>query len=1068
MINLITGRPGSGKTVSLYDKIIEHKTEDNIIIVNPQSIDAFESFLTENSVSAVLLSSETAAEHIAETIGMASVKIASSAERGLIISDIIRTSEDLMLITPEYAYTGVVSRLNNAISDIYKEGSSHRAFAKWVSSSKFSGTSYKKFHDFSIICDRFMERLKELNLVCKEEFNLKMIETLKSFKGKLCDNLFVDTLAEYTKSTTEMLCALLLKADNAYITFRSTDARHSDYFAFTDSVEAIRTIKSEMQGKVPVNEIKATRKVKAKKVENLRSGIELISEHFFDSKFDARNNDSDSVKLVEATTPAGEVNIMCSEIMRLHNNGMRYDDIVVSSPVIEDYITLIESAFYNYNIPHRYFKASPLNNSRMYEYIDTLLTCAENKECSLASLSTLTRLNFIELTEEEVSEVELFEKRFGDNYDTALENCQKYAPEMHSKVTTVFQKIEDAVAFFSDSISDCNTAEEYASTIMFSLELGDVKKSLLRDLTNLNNANEYQLCNETVSEWNAMMDVLDCIVSNYAEQEIDLSVFCKAFRKICDDKKVVNNNKYFGEVKIFSLPEVANGRSRALFVLGCNEDKLISVPEESFFTAAEKIELNKGLGISLPDNKQYIAKKIANVYSSFTTPYDILEISWSRFSSSYSSISKARVLNSIISLQDGKIITEEEYSCTEGEDDFINLLSQISVYKGDNLPDDLQRKVEYYTEHPMFSHRLSKAVNSLNRNSQSFEVTSFPTVSELSVTRAEKFNECPFKHFVTFYLKPKIHKMFEENAANIGVFYHGIFKSFYEKVKADGLSYKTLAKDRAQVDAILEPIIETELSVHNENVLSSTARYKFTANKMKETLRTAVFNSVRQVAAGEFEPSMFEQDITKVSNTSVALSNGQTVTMSGIIDRVDLAKTDSGTYARIIDYKSGKTEFNKEKLKLGVQLQLPMYMAALKDYKFGGMYYFHVHRPYLSADALDTDVLKDFKLSGLTYKDDEIPEKTDSLLGTVGCSVSSDVVSIRKSTKGEFYATSAIASDNDINAIMEMARDNFTRAAEGIASGVSEAVPAITKTYSACTYCAYNPICGRAKTLPKF
>lgn len=1072
MLNIITGRPGSGKTVTIYDKLLEFSSEDNIVITNPQTISSYETFLASNFITANLFSYDEIAEKVAEIIGVCPNDIATTTEKAIILSEVISNSTDLSLIGPEYAFSGVVNKISNAISDIYKAGSTSEKFKEWLSSAKYAGTVDKKFNDFSIIMERFIEKIHSSGLILPEELDEKVIKALSSYDGFICKNLFIDTLPEYTSSIVDMLCAVIEKAENTYAAFRVTDSKHSDYFAFFDSVEAIQKLKKYAESRIQVNEIKATRRTAKAKVESLKNGIDLISEHFFDRKISAKSEDEDSVRLFEASTPSGEVDIVSSEIQKLVKAGMKFDDIVVASPIIEDYISLLQQSFDNCGIPFHFFKNDVLANSRLFDYINTLLNCTLSEEYPLEDLVSLSHLNFIKLTSEEVEVVDMFEKRFGSEYSTAMANCKKFAPDVYETVSDVLDRISESVDFFADTIKDGTTAKDYSSAVIYALEIGNVKDSIFNDITHLSEGNEYQLCNEAIAAWNSFVDVLDSITSLHGENAMELSDFRSLLRKCCDDKKVINNNKYFGEVKVLSLPDVANGRSRALFVLGCNEGNLVSVPDETFFTQNEKVEICNGLSISIPDNKYYISKKIATVYAAFTTPYDRLSLSWSRLNSSYAPASRANILSSIVSLNNGQITTEEMYKKEEGDADFTQLLCRLSDICNNNEPisEEVKEKISAYSKNPLFSARLNKAILALERSVNSFEISNdnIPTFTELSITRAEKFNECPFKHFVSYALKPKVHKVFEENAANIGTFYHSVFRKFYEKVTMEGLSFKTLVKNKNDFDDILNPIIDDELLTHNENVLNSSAKFRFTAKAMRETLNVSVYNSIIQVVAGEFVPAMFEQDISKLSTMKFTLDNGETFRASGIIDRVDVVESGGEKFARVIDYKSGKVELNDEKLKLGIQLQLPMYMKALSDYKFGGMYYFHVHHPHASSDTLDSSVTKDFKLSGLTYKDSEIPEKTDAVLTTVGCSVSSDIVSIRKTTKGDFYSTSAIVSNDDIEKILGDATKNYLKAANGIANGYSVAEPVNTKTFSACVYCDFNPICGRAKTLPKF
>lgn len=50
--------------------------------------------------------------------------------------------------------------------------------------------------------------------------------------------------------------------------------------------------------------------------------------------------------------------------------------------------------------------------------------------------------------------------------------------------------------------------------------------------------------------------------------------------------------------------------------------------------------------------------------------------------------------------------------------------------------------------------------------------------------------------------------------------------------------------------------------------------------------------------------------------------------MSGTIDRVDICENGTDVYVRIIDYKTGKKDFNIVKTYYGIDIQLMVYMEA--------------------------------------------------------------------------------------------------------------------------------------------
>ena len=425
---------------------------------------------------------------------------------------------------------------------------------------------------------------------------------------------------------------------------------------------------------------------------------------------------------------------------------------------------------------------------------------------------------------------------------------------------------------------------------------------------------------------------------------------------------------------------------------------------------------------------------------------------------------RATIIDSIYKMFQKNVMREDEYSKATGEADFLAFLCDISDCARGNKETTPEIKSKYakYSELPLFKNRLAAAIHNMGIRRDKFDVAVKDDSSnlELSVTRAERYNECPFKHFVAFNLSPREQKMFEENQANKGTYYHSVFCNFYTYLKDNKIDCVLLARDKDRFNDIINEIIDSVQSDHNENILNSSPKLKFTSDKMRETAKVSVWNSLRQIAMGEFRPEMMEFNVGKTSLLTFDLSNGQKAIVTGIIDRVDVCTSGENKYARIIDYKSGSTTFSKEKAELGIQLQLPMYMSALKDYEFGGMYYFHIHNPY-SEDEISTTELKNFKLSGPTLGADGVPEMSDNNLNAVGCSVNSEIISVSKTTKEEYSKRSDLLTPSEAKKVLQAAQEKYVAAAEGIVSGCSDASPARTKTFSPCTYCKYKAMCGK-------
>ena len=80
--------------------------------------------------------------------------------------------------------------------------------------------------------------------------------------------------------------------------------------------------------------------------------------------------------------------------------------------------------------------------------------------------------------------------------------------------------------------------------------------------------------------------------------------------------------------------------------------------------------------------------------------------------------------------------------------------------------------------------------------------------------------------------------------------------------------------------------------------------------------------------------------------------------IQGKIDRLDLAEKNGKLYARVIDYKSGSRQLDYTRIYYGLQLQLLIYMEAVREYCGrdagaqivpAGVYYYHIDDPIVDA-----------------------------------------------------------------------------------------------------------------------
>ena len=190
---------------------------------------------------------------------------------------------------------------------------------------------------------------------------------------------------------------------------------------------------------------------------------------------------------------------------------------------------------------------------------------------------------------------------------------------------------------------------------------------------------------------------------------------------------------------------------------------------------------------------------------------------------------------------------------------------------------------------------------------------------------------------------------------------HSVAEKFGQKLKNLKLEFKNLNK-------IAKSIIEEILETKDYAYLKSHSEYK----NILSGLEKEAFRLVRAIY-NEQENSGFKLKETEhnfnFKDESIPL------TLIGIVDRID----EYENYFRIIDYKTGKSEFSFKELYYGKKIQLFLYalvMEKLTGKKAAGVFYFPVKNEFLEEHKNDTL----YKMQGSFLQDTLIIKALDNKL----------------------------------------------------------------------------------------
>ena len=188
--------------------------------------------------------------------------------------------------------------------------------------------------------------------------------------------------------------------------------------------------------------------------------------------------------------------------------------------------------------------------------------------------------------------------------------------------------------------------------------------------------------------------------------------------------------------------------------------------------------------------------------------------------------------------------------------------------------------------------------------------------------------------------------------------------------------------------------------------------------------------------------------------------------LQGFVDRVDTFEVAGVKYFRVVDYKTGKKEFDYCDVFNGVGLQMLLYLFALEQEGEGmlgnkriaaGVQYFPARVPYVSLDGAGESEEKDrkanWKRRGLLLND-ELSLKAmdpDESMGRLSCK-----------RKKDGTISGDLADRDQLKMLRQYVFTVLGNMVDEIASGKVEPNPYTRGTsHDACAFCPYGAICHK-------
>lgn len=335
----------------------------------------------------------------------------------------------------------------------------------------------------------------------------------------------------------------------------------------------------------------------------------------------------------------------------------------------------------------------------------------------------------------------------------------------------------------------------------------------------------------------------------------------------------------------------------------------------------------------------------------------------------------------------------------------------------------------------------------------------------LSASQVDKLADCRFHYFLRYGLRARELKPAAVDPAEFGTFVHAVLENTCREVmQRGGFNHVTLDETlqiarRHSDDYAKERFsqLSQERSVHLFR--RNTKELELIVAELWDELHSIQFAPVGfEVSFGEG----CEMPSIECSGTKLQAQ------LRGFVDRVDAWSADGKDYFRVVDYKTGRKDFDYCDVFNGLGLQMLLYLFALekdnseligKNPVPAGVQYFPARVPLVSTlGQLDEQEAaaareKNWKRKGLLLSQQEVLAAMESEGGAYR---------MPYSTRKDGTITGDLASAEQLQCLRIFVFDLLRSLVDEIASGKVEPNPYTRgSSHNACAFCPYGAVCHK-------
>ncbi len=1072
MVNWILGRSGVGKTTALKEHLAEIAPQYNKIyyLVPEQSSLGLERELSGAFPQVKVVSFRRLTNEIFRAFGgVAGTYLTTTRQTALIYKVLAEKKKQLQYYGSARPTMGFVSRLSEVFSEFALSGLKKEQVLPVM---KESGRQdwYLKHQDLFLLYEAYCASLDQENRWAAED--LAVAAALAREHGFFKDSaVLIDGFFGFTGNQRDLLRVCFSQSPAVYCALLLDPSEREEllFASARKEWEALKALAEGVEQKV-MSLLGPSKRLKNEE-------LQYLEQHLFEIKPPEKKRPAKAVRLMVGQNLREELAMVAVDIAKkVREQGKAYKDFALLCGDLTDYGPVAETVFAKYGVPLFVDRGRPSLGKPIFAFVQSALRLVSpERYFRQEDLMILLKTGLCGEERDLISRLENYcilwqihgerlirEADWTQNPAGSGKMKKEHAPLL-AELNALKNRIRIPLLKWKEAAAKATGAAltEGLYQLLCDFRVAEQISSLATEYQQQSheaqNAWERQqsrrLSEEYLKVYGVMMEILEDIHEVFGDQKISLYDL-EELIGLCGEELALNlAPPTLDAVPLGEVTHSRLGQPEEIYLVGCNQGILPKpIGDKGLIGDGERRLL---LEQALPCNatlQQNTLQAQYRLYSALFTAKERLTFTYAAFRMNGEPLVPSLYVDKVKNLLDIQPLYRED----------------LALYDFALTPDGARELIGY---EPAFGKEILGLLGEKELAPRKYddrlpeEVVQrlFNGRLNLSYSQISLYQNCPFRYFMEKTMDIEELKPITFDAANIGTFIHYGMEKLIKQIRAAGYDYGKY--NSQEIQRFGEELAKEYLAEQLKDFNRSN-RFEGLYRRMTTLFCKVAENVVGELKEGAFTP--YGEEVS-LSGVSLPLAGGQTVSLTGSVDRVDTYEKGNATYIKVTDYKTGKQSFDMKGITNRTGVQLPIYLYGLmKSGKWAdprpmAACYMEAQWPELEKLVPPEQVeeeLKNFYRRDGAYMNDPVG------LTALDTQQGSRYFRLRYKKDGTPYANTKLYDPALMNELVEHMEQVIRETAEDIFAGKTTVLPLKEKDsdeeqgQNACKYCAFSATCG--------